>query len=390
MPGDGPTVRTRRPISALYFAVMLTGAYTAAGLFQFPREIVAEGGPEAAWSYLLECGAALFGLWLWFQVNHLYPDEQVGGFVSRIVTPFLGWPLRVLTLVTHTLLAVWVTVNFGLVMITFFLPDTPLWALETVTILVALYMAWIDTRVLGRTIQVLFVPTGVLSVLMAFLLVPRLTQMWAVPPTGDIHLGIVALAAYKGYYLFWGYEVTVTLYPFVARSARKQAERYAYTAMVLACAFFALGYVLIMGSGDPYLVMAAEWPGVSVMRLITLTSFLINKLGMFVVMLWSLFVFIFVAMRLWCLGEDIRPPLHLTSLQSYRWLLVGAAVATLAVCQLFTNVAILDAFFAEWMTPAMILFNFGVPPVLLLGAAITRKRARRSAARASSPPPSAS
>lgn len=369
---------------------MLTGAYTAAGLFQFPREIVTKGGPEAAWSFILECGAALVGLWLWFQVNHLSPDEQVGGFVSRIVTPILGWPLRALTLVTHTLLAVWVTANFGLVMITFFLPDTPLWALETVTVVVALYMAWIDTRVLGRTIQVLYLPTGILSVLMALLLLPRLTQMWAVPPTADLHLTTIAYAAYKGFYLFWGYEVTVTLYPFVAQSARKQAERYAYTAMVLASAFFAFGYVLIMGSGDPYLVMAAQWPGVSAMRLITLTSFLINKLGLFVVMLWSLFVFIFVAMRLWCLGQDLRPALNLTSLQSYRWMLVGAAAATLAVSQLFTNITVLNEFFNEWMTPTMILYNFGVPPVLLLGAAITRARARRGAARASSSPPSAS
>ncbi len=380
-------MRTTRSISALYFAVMLTAAYTAAGLFQFPRELVSKGGPEAVWSFLLDCGAAVFGLWLWFQVNHLYPDEQVGGFVDRIVTPCLGWPLRVMTVVNHTLLAVWVTVNFGLVMITFFLPDTPLWALETLTTIVALYMAWIDTRVLGRTIQVLYLPTGILSVLMALLLLPRLTQMWAVPPTGDVHLTIIAMAAYRSFYLFWGYEVTVTLYPFVTHSARKQAERYAYTAMVLACAFFAFGYVLVLGSAGPYLVIAAQWPGVSAMRLITLTSFLINKLGLFVVMLWSLFVFVFVAMRLWCLGQDLRPALHLTSIQSYRWMLVGFAAVTLAASQVFTNITMLNAFFNEWMTPSMILFDFGVPPVLLLGAAITRARARRAAATPSSPPP---
>ena len=383
-------MRAERPISALYFAVMLTGAYIAAGLFEFPRAIVTYAGPEAAWSFLVECGAALFGLWLWFQVNHLYPDEQVGGFVSRIVTPFLGWPLRAFTIMTHTLLAVWVTANFGLVMITFFLPDTPLWALEALTVLVALYMAWIDTRVLGRTIQVLFLPTGILSVLLALLLLPRLTQMWAVAPTVDVHLATIAYAAYKGYYLFWGYEVTVTLYPFVAHSARRQAERYAYIAMVMAAAFFAFGYVLVMGAGGPYLVMAAQWPGVSTMRLITLTSFLINKLGLFVVMLWSLFVFIFVAMRLWCLGQDLRPALNLTSIQSYRWMLVGACAATLGVSQLFTNITVLNGFFNHWVTPAMVVFNFGVPPVLLLGAAITRARARRGGARAPSSPPSAS
>ena len=371
-------MRPSRPISAFYFASMLTGAYLASGLFVFPRELISVGGAEAPWAFLLDCAAALFGLWLWFQVNHLYPDEQVSGFTSRIVTPVLGWPLNVMTVITHVLLAVWATVNFGLVMITFFLPDTPLWALETLTVVVGLYMAWADTRVLGRTIQALFLPTGVLSILMGLLLAPRLTQAWAIPPSGDVHLPTIALAAYQSFYLFWGYEVTVTLYPFVSQGARRQAERYAYIAMLVAGAFMAFGYILIVGTSGPYMVMAAEWPGVSAMRLITLSSFLINKLGLFVVLMWSLFVFIFVAMRLWCLAQDLRPALGLQRPQHYRYLLVFFAAATLVVSHLFTNITVTGRFFNEWMVPAMALFNFGIPPILLLGAAITRRRANVS------------
>lgn len=367
----------QRPISPLYFAVMVTAAYTGAGIFQFPRTIVTFAGGNAAWSYLVECGMALGGLWLWFQVNHLYPNESLASFAQKVVSPVLGWPLLLFSLAVHTLLAVWVTVNFGLVMITFFLPDAPLWSLEAAAVLVALYLAWIDTRVLGRTIQLLYIPTAILSVALGLLLIPRLTQTWALIPSTDFHLAAIGLAAYKGYYLFWGYEVTSTLYPFVQASARPQAERYAYRAMILTFAFFGIGYLLIMAGEGPYLLRLSQWPGVSTMRLITLTSFIINKLGLFVVMLWSLFVFVFLAMRLWCLGQDVQPALGRRSITSYRGALVVFAGLSLGLSLTFANVESLIVFFSEWMTPAMIVFNFGVPPLLLGGAAITRLLASR-------------
>jgi spore germination protein len=365
-------MRASRPISPLYFAGMLVAAYTGAGIFQFPRGLVSTGGSDAGWAYLLECAAALFGMWLWFQVNHLEPSKPLTGFVGRLVTPLVGWPLLTYTVVLHLLLAVFVVVNFALVMNTFFLPNTPIWALEISIVLVATYMAWIDTRVLGRTIQVLYLPTALLSVMMGLLLLPKLRQAWSIVPSDHLHLATIGLAAYHGFYIFWGYEITLTLYPFVESDQRRRAERYAYAAMIATFLFFAFGYALVMGAEGPYVAAHAQWPGVSAMRLINVNSFLVNKLGLFLVTLWSLFAFMFVATRLWCTAHDVRAAFGLGGITSYRWLLGVGALAAVLVAQLFPNVEALTQFFFPWVNPAMVLFNFGLPAVLLGAAAFGR------------------
>ncbi|MGC8487101.1 MAG: GerAB/ArcD/ProY family transporter [Clostridia bacterium] len=373
--GKGVATLAARTISATQFALLLGAGYLAVGMFHFPRELVAYGGPEALYAFGLDAAAALFGLWLWFRVNHLQPAEQVSAFSLRLLTPVMGYPTAVLTIALHVVLALLVISNFGWVMITFFLPDTPAWAIRDAVVVVAMYAAWFDTPVLGRTLQVTFVPAFVLSVLLGTLLLGRFSAGYALVPSLPLHPGPIVLAAYHSWYIFWGYEITLTLYPFVRREERPQAERCGYMIMLITIAFYLLGYILTVGVEGPSFLALIQWPSVSAMRLIDISALIINKLGLLVVVFWGLFVLAFEAVRIWCVAHDVMGVLGLRTMTQYRLLIVIFGAMVMALASLFPNVDAVVSFAQTYVLPAMVVYQFG-GPVLLLGAAQLRRLLR--------------
>ncbi len=359
-----------RTISPGQFATLIVAAYLGAGIFQFPRQLVASGGLDAVYAFALECLGAYGGLWLWFRVNRLQPDQQVSGFSRRYVGPWLAYPLLAFTVVLHIVLAVLALANFGWVMVTFFLPDTPAWAIRTAVLLVALYMAWFDTPVLGRTLQTVVLPAMLASIVMGILLLDRMSYAYALLPTLHPAWRPLLVAAYRGSYIFWGYEVTVTLYPFVRSADRRRAERLALCSMAGTFLFLLFGYTLTVGVDGPAMVALTPWPAVSAMRLIDVSGFIINKLGLLVVVFWGLFVLAFSGIRLWCVAHDVMPPFGLSGVARYRLLLLGTGAVVFGLSFGFSSVVAVVTFSERWMVPAMIGYNFGLPPLLLLAAAI--------------------
>lgn len=355
-------------ISPVQFAVLVTAAYIASGVFEFPRQLVAGVGPDALYAYVLECVTAWLGLWLWLRVNRLCPSLAVAAFAGRLVTAPVGYALWLFTLVLHTLLAVVVLTNFAAVMHAFFLDETPRVAVDLALVGTAVYVAWFGLAPLARTLQVIYIAAVALSVLMAALLISKMNSTYALVPSTDLHLGAIALAAYRGSYIFWGYEITVTLFPFVRPEQRVRGERYALGAMAGTFLFFGLGYIFTLGVSGPYLLAHSVWPGVSTLRLIDVASFLIDRLGLFLVTLWALFVVAFLTLRLWCLGQDVLAVVPAPGPKPYRFLLLGFAAVVVVASTRIPNVVQLEALMQGQVVPAMVVFNYAVPLLLLLAA----------------------
>lgn len=361
-------------ISIGQFATMLTAAYVASGIFAFPRELVAHAGPEAVYAFLLECLAAFFGLWLWFRVNRIHPDAPLS-FAPDLLSVWLAFPALILTLVLHVALAVVVVSDFAFVLHSFFLIETPLIVLQACVVLVAGYVAWFNLPALARTIQFLYILAIIVTVMIGLLLLPHITSVYAVVPTPAISLTPLLYGAYKGSYLFWGYELTVTLYPFLRPQDRAKAEKHAYIAMAITFLFFALGYVLTLGVSGPELLVREIWPGVSTMRLVDIGTFLINKLGLLLVTFWGLFVLTFVMSRLWCLAYDVSPLFRNFSAGWYRGMLLFFGAIVLWGAHSFPTPVQLIAFAQGFLVPTVLIFNFAMPPVFLLAGALQHRRA---------------
>lgn len=359
-------------ISPLQFAVLVTAGYIASGIFQFPRHLVAGAGPDALYAYALECAAAWLGLWLWLRVSRLCPSLPVVAFAGRLVTAPVGYALWLFTLALHTVLAVVVVADFAMVMHAFFLDRTPLVAVDLSLAATAVYVAWFGLAPLARTLQITYVAAIALSVFMTVLLIAKMNSNYALVPSTDLRLGAIGLAAYRGSYLFWGYGITITLFPFVRPEQRRRAGLYALRAMGGSFLFFGLGYVLIMAVSGPYLLAHSIWPGVSTLDLISVTSFLIDRLGLFVVTLWALFVIAFLTLRIWCLGQDVLAVVPAAGPRPYRQLLGGFAVVVVVGASRIANVVQLEVLMEAWVVPAMVVFNYAVPLLLLLAARLRR------------------
>lgn len=367
---------TTQNISAGQFALMIVAAYIGLGIFKFPLALVKDGGTNAFYSLGLECLAALGGLWLIFQANRVSPGETMTGFGAKVLHPIIRWPLSILTLAVHAGLGATTVSNFGFVMTAFFLPDTPAWVVRLLLVLTCLYMAWFDAPTLARTVQILLPLTMLLTLLLALLLVPRMTSGYAVIPSASIHVLPLLYAAYRGFYIFLGFEVSVTLYPFLRPPERIRGEKYALWAMGFTCIWFMIGYTLVLGVEGPYFLVHLLWPPVSAMRLINVTGFIINKLGLLVIVMWGIFTLLFVSTRLWCLGHDAMPLFHRKSLTSYRLMLTGGGVIVYGGSSIFPTAHYLVQWFATYLLPTAVIYIYGVPLIVLLGAWITRRKQR--------------
>lgn len=357
---------SRAAISPLQFAILIVAAYLGAGIFQFPRDIVAVAGDNALYAYLAEVALALSGMWLWFRVNRLSPSKQVGAIARDVATPLVSIPLVLFTVVLHLALLVYATANFALVMHAFFMNETPFSALALPIILAAAAVAWHDVTPLARSLEIIVIPTMTLSFLMGLLVLPHAAETYALVPGTHIYLGSIARATWRGWYIFWGYELTVTLYPFVRADKRAQAERFTYIGMLMSAALLAFGYAITMSAEGPYLLARSQWPAVSTMRIINATSFLVNKLGLFVIVLWGLIVMAFGATRLWCLGHDVLPHLPKSgTVYYYRGAVAAFALLGFLWVLDLNSPPKLEHFAQSLVMPAMWIYNFAVPALLL-------------------------
>ena len=356
----------RQEIDVHQFAVITAASYLGLGLFQFPRELVEYGHADAGWSFLLLVGAALGFLWLDLQVAQLSGDGSIVRALNTLLTPWGAYPLQVVRWLVHLFLALSALANFGLVMRTFFLPGTPVWAIEMAMLATAGYLAWYGLNVMGRTLEAGFLPTLIASVGIGVLVVPQIKFSWAILPVLHFAVRPILSGTYHSAYIFMGVEVVAQVYPHVRPAQRALATRYAFGMVLATAAFFAFGYSVVMGTEGPYMLVQIQWPPVSALRLANIQGFFINKLGLLVVVLWGLFVLGFLGIRLWCLSDNLTalvPGDHRTFW--YRWAVGGAAIATLITAQLFGNIVTLTWLFLNWGLPVVTVYLITFPLIVL-------------------------
>lgn len=344
----------------------MVASYLGVGIFQFPRELATFGGPDACWSYLLLTTGYFLLIYLFLKIAAIDPEHSFGHLTSDLLTPLLGFSIRWFRIGVHLLLAVVVVANFGQVLRTYFLMGTPQWALEGALVGTALYAAWYGTAVLGRTLETGFVPTLLASLLIGLLVIGRMRFAWAILPSSHIAVRPTLLGAYHSAYLFIGFEMLVQLYRHVRVDQRRAAVRWALSLYSATAAFFAFGFVLVMGTEGPAALMQAQWPPVSALRLANLRGFFINKLGLLVVVVWGLFTMGFVAVRFWCLSHDLTETGDgRVSSTYYHLALVATALTTLLISQLLSNVVVLVHLFQVWGLPIILGYLLAMPMLIL-------------------------
>ncbi|MHB1610430.1 MAG: GerAB/ArcD/ProY family transporter [Sulfobacillus sp.] len=360
-------------ISAMQFATMVTSGYIALGIFYFPRQAVSVAGRNGIWSIILD-GLVTWGLMhLIFWVGRLVPNETLTTFAPKILTKPIGLLLGTYTVIYHLVLAIAAATLFGFVLGDIFLPETPQWALVLSLVATAVYMGWGGTAGLARTLQAGYTPVAILTLLTGMATSTLVRHPVLLLPPANFTLFPVLRGAWNEYIIFIGFQLSVTLYPFIRNEQRKQAERYTYIALGGVTAILVIEYEVAMSTFGPSYISQLRWPLVSLMRILSVQGFFIDKFGLLVVALWTIIVAGFVSVRLWCLAHDIMAIAHQKTTKAYHFFLSVSGAAVVLGTTLIPNAEYARILNEKYLVPAGILYLTGVPALVLTVARFRKK-----------------
>ncbi len=363
---------TTRHISPLQYAILESTAFIGIGIFEFPRMLVLQAGNDAWWGLIADGAAACLEIWLLLKVAMVDPEETLLGMARRIWPGPGYWAFGLIDNLVHLILPVIALTQFTYVIVTFFLPDTTPWTIELVMTAMAAYIAWWDLPALVRTIQVVYIPVMAVSIGMLILLIPHITNTYAIWPSANLRLYPTMLGALHTFYIFVGFESIPLFWPYVRRQDQPRARHYTYWVLALSCVFYAGILAATLGSENPWYLVHLEWPGISALRLISVVGLLLDKLGLLVVVFWGILSLFFISIRFWSLTHALLPMVRQRTITWYRGIMLGFALTVFAIALLVPNVQVADSWIAR-SVPFVLLFIF-VYPVAFLGTAAWRKR----------------
>lgn len=363
-------------ISGLQFGTMVTAGYLAMTLFYFPRELVTSAGRDGIWGLWLDGLVTLALMWLSFKMNRMVPNETFGQFSSQLLSKPVGVVLGLVTISYHLLLAVVMVVEFTSLVDNDFLSGTPPWAIIGSLLIASLYMAWFGAATLARVLQAGYIPVVVLSVLTLVLAGTVIKHPVLLIPPVNIQLLPILQGSYRQYFIFIGFEVSISLYPFIRNEERRVGELYAYGGLAFMIGILTVMYELCMATFGPAYIPLMRWPLVILMRLVEISGFFIDKWGSLVIVLWTVVVLGFMAVRLWCIAHDLAAIFFIRSVGSYRYLLLPTVVAVWILAMLVPNAAVGDYMTQQYLIPIGLVYLSTIP-LLTITVGLLRKKTVR-------------
>lgn len=341
-------------ISPFQFSTMITAGYLALGMFYFPRQSVMVAGREALWSIWLDGLIAFGSIKLTFAVNHLVPGEPFTTFSPALLSKPIGYIMGLYTIVYHLALTIVAVVPFSFVINNLFLAQTPLWAIDGSIIAASIYMAWGGTASLARVIETAYIPVILITFIGVIFLLARIRHAILLIPPNTIHVIPILKGAWQELVLFIGFELSVSLYPFLRREDRARAEKYTYYWLAMVLIVLTIFYEVTIGTLGPHFLSVERWPIITI-------SFFISKVGMLLIILWTIIVATFLALRLWCLVHDLRSFMPWDSPASYPYSLLAFGFTILCGSLSLPNARITEFLTEHYIVPIGVVYIVGTP-----------------------------
>lgn len=360
-------------LSGIQFGTFVTAGYMALGIFYFPRQLVAAAGRDGIWALWIDGLVTFLLMKLSFKMSKLVPSQTFVQFSGDLASKPLGIFLALIRIVYHFVLAVIITVLFTSFMGNDFLPGTPSWALSGILIVGAVYMAWFGTTALARTLEVGYIPMVALTTLTLALAMSVVKYPLLLAPPVNIQVIPILQAAYHEFFIFIGFEVSMTLYPFVAEKEQKRAEFFAIGGLAVMIIILTIMYEACIATFGPSYIPYIRWPIIALLRIIEVSGFFVDKWGSLVVALWTIAVLGFLAVRLWCVVHDIAAIFFVHSVRAYHYLLLPCAVTVYIMAAMIPNAVLTEVFMQKVLLPTALLYQT-IVPIFLLAVSIFRPK----------------
>lgn len=321
-------VQAHPKISAAQLLYLTISSTLALGIFSFPREAIQGGGFSAGYGLVLAWAVAAGVALAAVRWGQLFPGmSAVASF--RIVAGPAGTVFAHAEVIYSVFLSSFVVKNFAELLKSVFYPDTPDAVLIVLLLGGAVYQATRGLQGLARSVQIVipFALVVMVAIYLAALSKVYPTYLVIHPPS----LTQAAHAAFDTFYVFLAAPTLLMLNPMI-REPRLAPRTLALAALII-LAVLLLVFFDSVGVFGRIGILRILYPTVSVLRIIRVQGFLIERLGLFMVIGGVLLVFSNVTVSLWAAGAAFVEAAGLAE-KAMPWVLVTLGAASMAAAML--------------------------------------------------------
>ena len=337
-------------LSAPQFAIMVTSGYFVSGFFAFPRIVAIAVGRAGIWSVIGDGLVFFFILWLAFRVQRQFSDESLWVGSTQVLGWFWGQTVNGAVWIFHGALTVIGVTEFCFIIQEIFLPITPRYVIAGALIGTALYVAWHGTTGLARTLQAGLWPVVGLILITTGFAISLIHYPILMIPTFRGALDPLVSAIENNAILFLGIPMMVTLYADVDPIQRQRGECWTYGSFIAVIIILIFVYTALLATFGPTYLTQVQWPVVSLLRIVSVTWFWIDKFGLFALMLWTIVIVGFSAVRLLCLTQVGQTCGVVPGTRASKIWLVGTAMSIWLVGLLIPNATV-----NEWIAHRVLI-----------------------------------
>lgn len=329
---------------------------------------------EDAWLTPLVAAAAGMGMaFLYTALSNRYPGQTLIQFARLALGRPLGGLVGLLYIWWWLQCAAHVTREFGEFMTIVVMPQTPIIVFHLLILLLVAYGCKYGLEAMARANEVIL-PVMLFTLVVLFALVGNHVRGAFLLPFMAEGLPPVLRGAYAP--ASWMGEVitcNMMLFPFLKQP--QQARAVAMRGLALTGLILCLNVTINLGVLGVHVTRTAMLPMMATARLIDIADILVRMEPFFVaVWIGGLFVKIWIFFYAFC-----RAAAEWLGLQDYRPLVLpGITLCAPLTILLFDNATEMSQWHAHvWPAYALVVFELGLPLLLLAGATLTAARARR-------------
>lgn len=290
-------------ISGLQLGTIMFGQTIAFGLLIFPKDLTDFAEYGAVYALLVGASVAAVSLFVFTRLATAFPDQTVGEYLQVIFGRPFGKVLIFFITLAHTF---WLAVTVRLFADLFsaqMLRETPLEVVAFALLLTASYIALHGIETLGRFAVLVVLPSILLVVIIQFSAWINIDLVAAKPLMIDGILPILKGAGMT-YYIFMGLQVYLVAATFTTAPGITRVPFIVLGGLV---GLLLLVTITANGVYGVHTVHRLNWPGLAVLRLVLLSGIFIERLGLIILVVWTVLLTTTCAILLWGLSIFSAP-----------------------------------------------------------------------------------
>lgn len=234
-------------ITSKQLIYIIVGATIGVGLLTLPDSVGRVAKQDTWMSVGIGALLPLGGLFMISLMASRLPNLTLAEYAEKVLGKWLGKLLTMIFILYSIAYAALVARIFINILKIYLFPTTPMWALGSLILAPAAYLASRDVRVLGRVNELMFWEALVLflTLLMA---IPKIDTTFYLP-IGNTGIGEILQGAYKAAFAFLGMEVLLVVYPLVQQ--KKDVLKAGVTAIGIVSFYYLAVVITTLGVFGP-------------------------------------------------------------------------------------------------------------------------------------------